>query len=105
LQSHVSLKALSAELGYSNRWIQKRHLEVFGISFKQAQGMMRFFQTLHYIALHVKQGKTSLNLTAVAHENGYFDQAHFIKAFKRYAGMTPSHYVTKKFNGEILFYW
>lgn len=105
LQSQTSLKALSAELGYSNRWIQKRHLEVFGVSFKKAQGMMRFFQTLHCIALHVTQGKTPLNLTGVAYENGYFDQAHFIKEFKRYAGMTPSAYVTKKFNGDILFYW
>ena len=32
------------------------------------------------------------DLTELAHECGYFDQAHFIKDFKGFAGRTPSQY-------------
>jgi len=32
------------------------------------------------------------DLTGLAYECGYFDQAHFIKDFKAFAGRTPSDY-------------
>jgi len=31
-------------------------------------------------------------LTGVAYESGYFDQAHFIKDFKKFTGVTPQQY-------------
>jgi len=34
----------------------------------------------------------SLDLTSVAYYCGYYDQAHFIKDFKRMTGQTPSIY-------------
>ncbi|SEW54038.1 AraC family transcriptional regulator [Chitinophaga arvensicola] len=36
--------------------------------------------------------QTETPLTAVAYENGFYDQAHFIRVFKSFAGMTPSKY-------------
>jgi AraC-like DNA-binding protein len=32
------------------------------------------------------------DLTELAHECGYFDQAHFIREFKAFAGKTPTQY-------------
>src|SRR5262249_41628969 len=32
------------------------------------------------------------DLTSLAYEGGYFDQAHFIKDFKAFAGQTPTEY-------------
>jgi AraC-like DNA-binding protein len=32
------------------------------------------------------------DLTALAYGCGYFDQAHFIKEFRAFAGKTPSEY-------------
>ena len=35
------------------------------------------------------------DLTSLSYECGYFDQAHFIKDFKAFAGMTPTEYAEK----------
>src|SRR5262249_26002 len=35
------------------------------------------------------------DLTALAYQSGYFDQAHFIKDFKAFAGQTPTEYAEK----------
>ena len=35
---------------------------------------------------------SQLSLTEIAHEAGFYDQAHFIKAFKKDTGLTPSAY-------------
>jgi AraC-like DNA-binding protein len=39
-------------------------------------------------------------LSDLAYDNGYFDQMHFIKEFKRFAGITPKAFVNK--NDSIL---
>jgi AraC-like DNA-binding protein len=35
-------------------------------------------------------------LSDLAYDNGYFDQMHFIKDFKRFAGDTPRRFVSRK---------
>jgi len=38
----------------------------------------------------------SLKLSDLAYDNEYFDQMHFIKDFKRYAGSTPKSFINKE---------
>jgi len=45
-QDYSNLNALSKDIGYSQRWIQKQYLEVFGISFKNIQNNRRFLNVL-----------------------------------------------------------
>lgn len=89
---YTSLKLLSKECGYSERWIQKQYLEVFGESFKHIQNNVRFIRTLRLMNGAVLRGESHLKFVAIAYECGYFDQTHFIKEFKKFTGLTPTYY-------------
>ncbi|MBW9262474.1 MAG: helix-turn-helix transcriptional regulator [Candidatus Thiodiazotropha sp. (ex. Lucinisca nassula)] len=102
-------QSLSEQAQYyqkSERWLQKRYAEVYGMSFKQIQSNLRFQQTHQQLWLTLSKGQ-SINLTELAYRSGYFDQAHFIKDFKRYTGMTPGQYLKTNFDqqSQYLWYW
>jgi AraC-like DNA-binding protein len=90
----------------SQRWLQKRYAEVYGMSFKQMQGNIRFQKT-HQILWQTLTNHQTINLTELAYSNGYFDQAHFIKDFKKNTGMTPGRYLKTNFDqqSQYLWYW
>lgn len=90
----------------SERWLQQRYATIYGMSFKQMQSNLKFCQTLQALGHTIGTGK-SMNLTELAYRFGYFDQAHFIKDFKRYTGMTPGQYLRAHVGPEsqYLFYW
>jgi AraC-like DNA-binding protein len=103
LQYHTSLGALSRETGYSERWLQKKYRECFGLTFKQLQSNIRFLQALQ--ALKRSVGRPEHRLTELALDHGYFDQAHFIKEFRRFTGMTPSKYRNVPHLTGVNFFW
>jgi len=43
------------------------------------------------------------NLTDLAYENGYYDQAHFIKDFKAFTGMSPKQFFKDNLKLSALF--
>ena len=43
--------------------------------------------------LNHKFKNPDISLTEIGHQFGYFDQAHFIRSFKKACGVTPSDYV------------
>jgi AraC-like DNA-binding protein len=90
----------------SKRWLQKRFDDVYGMSFKQIQSNLRF-QKAHQELWQTLSRRQSISLTELAYRNGYFDQAHFIKDFKRYTGMTPGKYLKTNFDrqSQYLWYW
>jgi AraC-like DNA-binding protein len=104
LQQHNDLYELSKEVGYSKRWIQLQYKEVFGLSFKGLQSNMRFLKVLDQIDKLILQNK-SVNFSYLAVSYGYYDQAHFIKEFKHFTGLTPAKYVKEKFDSNVKFFW
>ena len=104
LNKQPDLKVFSKTLGYSPRWIQKKHQEVFGVSFKMMQNNMRFLSTLEHLN-KLAASRKEINFSSFAQDHEYYDQAHFIKEFKRFTGMTPSEYVSKRFKDIVRFYW
>lgn len=78
------LRRLSAEFGFSERYIQKLFLNYVGITPKSWFSVRRFNKSLGLVR------SANMSLTNIAYECGYYDQAHFIKEFKSYTGLTPS---------------
>lgn len=76
---------LSQKYGFSERYIQKLFLENVGISAAALFSITRFNKALNLVLT-----ASDLSLTGVAYDCGYYDQAHFIKEFKKYTGINPS---------------
>lgn len=82
LQVHALLK----QLNVNERMLERKFKQATGISPKQYSGIVR----VNASAKKLQQQTGSL--TAVAYDHDYFDQAHFIKDFRKYTGITPWQY-------------
>lgn len=85
----VKMKELAAQLFISQDAFEKRFRKVVGTTPKQ-------FASLIKMQLVVQQKHALQSLTETAYEGGYFDQAHFNKAFKNFTGLTPSEFFRSK---------
>ena len=105
-QLNQSLRQQAARSQKSERWLQRYYREVYGMSFKQMQTNLKFQRVLDLFQQAIRQ-KHSINLTEVAYQCGYFDQAHFIKAFRHFSGITPGQYLKQQAGSDAqqLFYW
>jgi AraC-like DNA-binding protein len=81
----LSIKNLAWEYGCSERYLQKLFLAHVGLTPKQLFTVQRFNKSLNLVQ------SSRYPLTSIAYECGYYDQAHFIKEFKAFTGLVPSH--------------
>ncbi|HWA34049.1 MAG TPA: helix-turn-helix transcriptional regulator [Cyclobacteriaceae bacterium] len=81
----LSVKQISNHAGVSERTIQKQFLEHVGLQPISLRASHRFIKSLQQIT------STTASLTTIALDCGYYDQAHFIKEFKRFTGISPLH--------------
>lgn len=80
-----SLEALSAYAGQSVRSLQRLFKHYVGVSPKWVIDRYRMIEAVEAINNNV-----CVDLTELAHRLGYFDQAHFSKAFSALVGVPPS---------------
>lgn len=76
----------------NRRLLTRKFTATIGLSPKQLAKTIRIQATLKALL-----NEDIKSLTNLAYENGYFDQAHFIKDFKEFTGLTP-----KEFYGDDL---
>lgn len=86
-QGQIGIVALAGKMNIHRRNIERRFTAVIGMSPKQLAKVARLQATFRMLG----QKKFS-TLTEIAYENGYFDQAHFIKDFKEFTGMNPKSF-------------
>jgi len=72
------------------RQLERNFSKSVGLGPKQFARIIRF-QTALKMLLNNEKG----NLTNLAYENEYYDQAHFIKDFKKFTGINPHKFFTK----------
>ena len=86
-QGMVKVKDISTHFGKSRQYINKIFKEEVMCSIKT------FLTSVRIVALVKQKSKSEeLNLTQLAYDHGYFDQAHFINDFKKVCGVTPGQY-------------
>jgi AraC-like DNA-binding protein len=85
----TTVQELCAHAGYSKRTLQRLFREYVGVTPKWVLQRIR----LHEAAERMAGGEGDWPRLAL--ELGYFDQAHFIKAFKAVIGRTPADYGLK----------
>ncbi|MEM9983080.1 MAG: helix-turn-helix transcriptional regulator, partial [Bacteroidota bacterium] len=83
----VSLKALQQELRISERTFERKFKSYVGVSPKLFTRICRFQSSLKQL----RAGKYQ-KLSDIAFDNGYSDQSHFIRDFKRFSGHLPLQY-------------
>jgi AraC-like DNA-binding protein len=88
----LSVDELSKQTKVNRRQLERKFSSAIGLSPKQLSKTIRLQTTLKTLL-----NKKVISLTDLAYENDYYDQAHFIKDFKEFTGLTP-----KEFYGDSL---
>ena len=71
---------------------------MIGLSPKQLSKVIRLQATLKILST-----QNAENLTTIAYECNYYDQAHFIKDFKEFTGMSPKQFYADNLRMSALF--
>ncbi len=83
----VNIARLNNQIGYSQKHFTEMFRKNVGINPKSFLKIMRFQKAVRTI-----DALTEIDWQTVAHECGFYDQAHFINDFKHFSGFTPEHY-------------
>jgi len=98
-KGQTSAFGLSEQLATTPKNLERKFSRYLGTTTKQVIKLVRFQEILRDFSEH-----KNIRLTDRAYNNGYFDQAHFIKDFKSYCGYTPGEFSARypdfSMNGE-----
>jgi AraC-like DNA-binding protein len=84
----VPIGRLAAEAGWSHKHLITRFRQQMGLRPKTAARLIRFDRVWRRLA----QSEGPPVWADLAHEAGYADQAHLIREFRRFTGMTPTQF-------------
>jgi AraC-like DNA-binding protein len=95
----LSIDELSRQININRRQLERKFSTAIGLSPKQLSKTIRLQATLKTLL-----NKKFTSLSAAAHENEYYDQAHFIKDFKELTGLTPKELYGSSLKMSSLFW-
>jgi AraC-like DNA-binding protein len=81
----ISVAQLEKEIGYSSRWLHNKFSEHLGTGPKNLSEIIRFKQVYQVYSTIGKLGILKEHLY-----HYYYDQSHFLRAFKRFTGVSPT---------------
>lgn len=86
---YLPLTQLANRTGYSTKYLTGIFQKFVGVGPKTFQRIQRFHSAVSELN-HLPQ---NIDWSDVVFQQGYHDQAHFIKDFKSFSGLTPQHYL------------
>lgn len=91
-QGNIRVYDLAKEMGYSDRYVNKKFIEYYGMSPKNFCKIVRFQSILRSLNYHSLNSETH-NLLDLSLKAGYYDQSHMIKDFNQLSKHTPTKYM------------
>jgi AraC-like DNA-binding protein len=91
----ASIASLADALGYSQKHLIDQFREYLGLPPKTLARVMRFESAVRMI-----RSEHSPDWAQIVLDCGYYDQAHLIREFKQFAGMTPGEYARRLSPGD-----
>ncbi|MFK8005372.1 MAG: helix-turn-helix domain-containing protein [Saprospiraceae bacterium] len=83
----ISIKEVRSKLHVAERTFERHFLKEIGVTPKQFAKIIQFSSSLNQIT-----DDDYIRLTDVSFDNGFADQSHFIRTFKRFTGKTPKEF-------------
>ena len=97
-QGQMGVVELADKMNINRRNMERRFTSAVGLSPKQLSRVARLQATVKML-----DEKQYNSLTSLAYENGYYDQAHFIKDFKEFTGLSPKSFFSENLKLTTLF--
>lgn len=94
----ISVEELSDQAETNRRQLARKFSTAIGLSPKQLSKTIRL-----QAALKALLAEKPTKLTELAYDNQYFDQAHFIKDFKEFTGLTPKEFYGDQLTMSLIF--
>jgi AraC-like DNA-binding protein len=94
-EGRIRIEAVAHHVGWSRRHLERRFLDRIGVGPKELANVLRFN------AVYKRMRRTAEGHYAALIQDHYFDQSHFLKAFRHYTGVTPRAYSTTSDYGLI----
>ncbi|KMQ65143.1 AraC family transcriptional regulator [Chryseobacterium angstadtii] len=95
----IPINELSRQTNINRRQLERKFSSAVGLSPKQLSKTIRL-----QAALKLLLNNEFTSFTDLAHETAYYDQAHFIKDFKDFTGLTPKEFYGENLKMSSLFY-
>lgn len=92
----IDVRSLAAELNWSRKHLAAQFREQIGAPPKLVARLLRFRRAVRLLD-RVPAGRWA----EIAYCCGYYDQAHFIRDFRQFAGGTPTDYLARRLPGQF----
>jgi AraC-like DNA-binding protein len=101
---HVLLPAseLAGSLAMSTRQLERRFLVNYGLSLRDYRRLARFSSALGRLMQGAPQ---TGEMSRIAQDAGFVDQAHFIRDFRQFVGDSPGRFVKARTESESIYHF
>lgn len=97
-RGQLGMTELAGKANIHRRNMERKFITAIGMRPKQLSRVVRL-----QAALKMLEQKKFTSLTALAYHSGYYDQAHFIKDFKEFTGISPKSFFAENLRLATLF--
>lgn len=98
LDGQLSVSGLAEQVNVNRRQLERKFAQAIGLSPKQLSKIIRLQATIKRM-----QSQAFGSLTEIAYDGEYYDQAHLIRDFKEFTGVTPKQFYANNLKMSALF--